>query len=180
MFVAVWPDDLTARRLSALELGSVPGLRTVRPGQWHVTLRFLGEVDDDLLPVLVDALGRAAARVRGPVRCTIGPATAWFGGARVLQIPAAGLDGVAAAVRRATVPIIPDARPAPFVGHLTVARARGRRPDLSTRAGGAGGAGGAGEAFSAEFAVPHLLLVASELSPEGPRYSTLARLPLPT
>jgi 2'-5' RNA ligase len=151
----------------------------VRPGQWHVTLRFLGEVDDDLLPELVDALEGAAARVRGPVRCTLGPATAWFGGARVLQIPAAGLDGVAAAVRQATVPAIPDPRPAPFVGHLTVARVRGRRPDPSARAGGAG-AGGAGVAFSAEFAVPHLLLVASELSPEGPRYSTLARLPLPT
>ena len=122
MFVAVWPDDLTVRRLSALELGSVPGLRTVRPGQWHVTLRFLGEVDDVLHPVLVDALRSAAARVRGPVRCTIGPATAWFDGNRVLQIPATGLDGVAGAVRQATFPLIPEARQAQFVGHLTVAR----------------------------------------------------------
>jgi 2'-5' RNA ligase len=174
MFVAVWPDDLTVRRLSALDLGSVPGLRTVRPGQWHVTVRFLGEVDDDLYPELVDALGRAAARVQGPVRCVLGPAAAWFGGTRVLQIPAAGLDAVAALIREATVPTIPDAGLAPFVGHLTLARRRGRRPDPSTRAAVAG------VSFSAEFAVPHLLLVASELSPEGPRYSTLARLPLPT
>ncbi len=174
MFVAVWPDDLTVRRLSALELGSVPGLRTVRPGQWHVTLRFLGEVEDDLFPVLVDALGRAATRVRVPVRCTIGPATAWFGGTRVLQIPVTGLDGVAEAVRQATVPTIPDAGQAPFVGHLTVAHVWGRRPDPSTRAALAG------VAFTAEFAVPRFLLVASELTPEGPCYTTLARLPLPT
>ena len=152
----------------------MPGLRMVRPEQWHVTLRFLGEVGDDLFPALVDALGCAATRVRVPVRCTLGPATAWFGGTRVLQIPATGLDGVAEAVRQATVPTIPDAGQAPFVGHLTVARLRGSRPDPSTRAAVAG------VAFSAEFAVPRFLLVASELSPEGPRYRTLARLPLPT
>jgi 2'-5' RNA ligase len=174
MFVAVWPDDLTVHRLSALELGSVPGLRTVRPGQWHVTLRFLGDVDDDLLPVLVDALGHAATRVPAPARCTIGPATAWFGGTRVLQIPATGLDGVAEAVRWATVDTIPGPGQPPFVGHLTVARVRGRRPEPSTRAGAAG------IAFTAEFAVPHFALVASELSPEGPHYTTLARFCLPT
>jgi 2'-5' RNA ligase len=174
MFVAVWPDDLTVRRLAALDLGSVPGLRTVRAGQWHVTLRFLGEVEDDLLPELVDALGSAATRVRGPVHCTIGPATAWFGGSRVLQIPATGLDLVAEAVRRATVRTVPDAGEAPFIGHLTVARVRGRRLDQSARAAVAG------VAFAAEFAVPRFLLVASALSPTGPRYTTLARLPLPT
>lgn len=145
----------------------------VRPGQWHVTLRFLGEVDDDLYPVLVDALGSAVTGVGGPVRCTLGPATAWFGGLRVLQIPVTGLDGVAEAVRQATVRTIPDAAQAPFVGHLTVARVRGRRVEVSTRAAVAG------VAFTAEFAVPRFLLVGSELSPEGPRYTTLARFPLP-
>jgi 2'-5' RNA ligase len=175
MFVAVWPDDLTVRRLSALDLGAVPGLRAVRPGQWHVTLRFLGEVTENLVPALVDALSNAATRVPQPVRGTIGPATTWFSGLRVLQIPVAGLDQAAAAVRQATVPTVPDTGEAPFVGHLTVARVRGhRRPDPTTRAAVAG------IAFTAEFAVPHLLLVASDLSPEGPHYSTLARLALPT
>jgi 2'-5' RNA ligase len=174
MFVAVWPDDVTARRLSALDLGSVPGLRTVHAGQWHVTLRFLGEVEEDLLPELVDALGSAATRVQAPVRCTIGPATAWFGGNRVLQIPATGADGIAEAVRQATVHTIPDAGEAPFVGHLTVARVPERRPDQSARAAAAG------VAFTAEFAVSRFLLVASALSPAGPRYSTLERFPLPS
>jgi 2'-5' RNA ligase len=173
MFVAVWPDDLTVHRLSALGLGSVPGLRTVHAGQWHVTLRFLGEVEDELLPDLVATLGSAATRIRAPVRCTIGPATAWFAGTGVLQIPARGLDDVAEAVRQATVHIIPDTAEAPFVGHLTVARVRGRRLDQSTRAAVAG------VAFTAEFAVPRFLLVASALSPAGPRYTTLARLALP-
>jgi 2'-5' RNA ligase len=174
MFVAVWPDDLTVQRLSALALGSVPGLRAVPPGQWHVTVRFLGDVDDERVPSLVDALAGAAAEAPEPVHCALGPATAWFSGDRVLQIPVTGLDDVAGMVRRATVPIVPSTSEANFVGHLTVARVRGRRTDPSTRAAVAG------IAFTAEFAVRRLLLVASALSPEGPRYSTLARLALPT
>ena len=113
-------------------------------------------------------------RIPGPVHCTVGPRTAWFSGDRFLQIPVTGLDEVAEAVRRATVPLLPDADLAPFVGHLTIARVRGRRPASSTRTDLAG------IALATEFVVRHLLLVASELSPEGPHYSTLARLPLPT
>jgi 2'-5' RNA ligase len=175
MFVAVWPDALTVQRLSALPLGSVPGLRAVPPGQWHITLRFLGEVDDGLVPVpvLVDAVDRATAGVRGSVHCAVGPATAWFSGGRVLQLPVAGLDDVAEAVRLATVSSVPDAGRTTFVGHLTLARVRGGRPDASTRSAVAG------IPFTAAFAVPHVLLVASELSPEGPCYSTLAQFPLP-
>jgi 2'-5' RNA ligase len=175
MFVAVWPDDATRRRLSGLDLGTAQGLRAVEPAQWHVTLRFLGEVDGDLVPVLVDALGHAAAHVVGPVRCILGPATTWFSGAKVLQIPVAGLDRAAEAVREATVPFVPDPTPGrvAFAGHLTIARVKGRRPDPSARADVAS------LPFSAEFAVKSLALVSSHLSPEGPRYSTLARLPLP-
>jgi 2'-5' RNA ligase len=174
MFVAVWPDDTTVQRLSALDLSAAPGLRTVRPEQWHITLRFLGDVADDLVPALVDGLGRAVRAVTSPVRCTIGPATAWFSGARVLQIPVTGLDQMAAAVRQATAPIVPDDGEPSFVGHLTVARRRGRR-----RPGTATQAAVAGMVITAEFAVTDLLLVSSELSPEGPHYSTLARLTLP-
>lgn len=175
MFVAVWPDDATLRRLSDLELGAVQRLRAVGPGQWHITLRFLGQVDDDLLPVLVDALGHAAAYAVDPVRCIVGPSTAWFSGARVLQIPVRGLDRAAGAVREATISVVPDPTPgpAPFAGHLTIARVKGRRLDPSARGALAG------IPFAAEFAVQSLALVASHLSPEGPRYSTLARLPLP-
>jgi RNA 2',3'-cyclic 3'-phosphodiesterase len=174
MFVAVWPDDPTVLRLSALELPSVSGLTTVRPEQWHVTLRFLGEVDDALCPMVVEALALVATSVTGPVRCALGPATTWFSGARVLQVPVAGLDKIAEAVRRVTAPLVPGGGQAPYVGHLTIARVRGRRPASSTRTDLAG------IAFAAEFVVGHLLLVASALSPEGPRYATLARLPLPT
>jgi RNA 2',3'-cyclic 3'-phosphodiesterase len=174
MFVAVWPDDSTLERLNLLELGTVQGVRLVRPGRWHITLRFLGEVEEGLVPALVDALGDAAGSMAGPLLCEVGPGTAWFSGERVLQIPVAGLDEGAEAVRRATLPLVPDSNhgEAPFIGHLTVARSKHRRLDASARAALAG------VPCAASFDADSFDLVASLLSSEGPRYSTLARVPL--
>jgi RNA 2',3'-cyclic 3'-phosphodiesterase len=173
MFAAVWANEATRRRLSLLELGFAPGLRLVRPDQWHVTLRFFGGVDDDLVPGLVDGLARAAAMV-GSVRCQVGPATAWLDGGRVLHIPAAGLDALARAVRETTGPIVPDPNSGQrlFTGHLTVARSRRGRRDASAQAALAG------VPIAASFDVDAFDLVASELTPEGPRYTTLARVSL--
>lgn len=104
MFVAVWPDGPTRERLASLDRRDRPGLRAVRPEAWHVTLRFLGEVDPDLVPAIVDGLGVAARGVAGPVRAHLGPATRWVGAGHVLLVPVGGLDQAAAAVRSATLP----------------------------------------------------------------------------
>jgi 2'-5' RNA ligase len=174
MFVAVWPDVATRQRLAALDLDREKGLRPVGPDRWHVTLRFLGEVDEALVPALADALRPAVAGVPGPVECRLGPGTGWFTGVRVLQVPAAGLDALAAAVREATLPLV--AEPAqgepPFNGHLTLARAKGRR-----RSGPARGAP-AGIPVDASFAVEHVDLVASTPSAGGHVYSTVVEAPL--
>jgi RNA 2',3'-cyclic 3'-phosphodiesterase len=176
LFVAAWPDDVTRRRLEALqrELGRSKGLRFVGPTRWHVTLRFLGEVAEADTPPLVDALVGCAAALEGPVECRLGPGTGWFTGVRVLQLPATGLDDVAAAVRAATVPLVPEAEGGepPFNGHLTLARSRGRR--LSVAALGEM----SGIPFEAAFPVPHVDLVASEPSPDGHVYTTVVRAPL--
>jgi 2'-5' RNA ligase len=174
MFVAAWPDEDTKQRLSDLNLADEKGLRPVGLGRWHVTLRFLGEVDEALVPALADGLRVAVAAVPGPVQCRLGPGTGWFTGVRVLQVPAAGLEALAAAVREATLPLV--AEPAqgepPFNGHLTLARAKGRR-----RAGPALRAL-AGIPFDASFAVDHVDLVVSTPSPHGHVYSTVAQAPL--
>jgi len=173
MFVAVWPDDATMHRLSLLELGTARGLRLVGPRQWHITLRFLGDVDDDLAPALVTAIGAATGSMERPVHCEVGPATAWFASQRVLQLPVAGLEEAAGAVWAATVPLVPSAQRgnAGFRGHLTLARAT-RRMEGATRARFAG------IRFTATFAVESFDLVASYLSSEGPRYTTLGRVAL--
>ncbi len=172
-FVAAWPDDVTRQRLAALELGHGRNLRLVGPTRWHVTLRFLGDVDGEQLEALRDALHGAVRHQPGPVDCHLGPATAWFSRVRVLQLPAHGLDELAARVRRATEPILagrPGGEP-PFNGHLTLARVKGRLgPQAQAEL--------AGIPFASTFPVAHVDLVASEPSPEGHVYTTLVRAPL--
>ena len=141
--------------------------------RWHVTLRFLGEVHEDAVGPLGEALVTTTAE-RGPVECRLGPGTGWFTGVHVLYLPAAGLDGLAAAVHATTIPLVPEpANPEPeFNGHLTLARSKGRR--LSVAALGEM----AGVPFEASFPVPALDLVSSQPSPEGHVYTTLVRTPL--
>jgi 2'-5' RNA ligase len=174
MFVAVWPDDSTRERLSGLDLGRIEGLRLVKPEQWHITLRFLGEVDAGLVPALVGALRAAAGKLPGSIHCGAGPRTAWLGGDRVLQIPVSGLDEAAGIVRDATLPVVPDrGRGEPrFIGHLTVARSKRRRLAAPERASLAG------IHFASSFEIGSFDLVGSQLSRGGSRYMTLERVPL--
>jgi RNA 2',3'-cyclic 3'-phosphodiesterase len=176
LFVAAWPDDETRRRLAGLELelGRTKGLRFVGPERWHVTLRFLGEVDEARAGSLGDALVAAAASIPGPLQCRLGPGTSWFTGVRVLYLPAAGLDGLAGAVRTATLPFVGEpTEPEPaFNGHLTLARSKGRR--LGVAALGEM----AGLPFEAAFPVTSVDLVSSQPTPEGHRYTTVVRAPL--
>jgi 2'-5' RNA ligase len=176
LFVAVWPDDETRRRLAGLELelGRSKGLRFVGAARWHVTLRFLGEVGEETVAPLSDALMVCAANYPNPVACRLGPGTGWFTGVRVLHLPATGVDGLAAAVRAATLPYVPEpVEPEPsFNGHLTLARSKGRR--LGVAALGEM----AGIPFEASFPVLALDLVATEPSPEGHVYTTVVRASL--
>jgi RNA 2',3'-cyclic 3'-phosphodiesterase len=172
-FVAAWPDDATRRRLAALELGREKNLRLVGPDRWHVTLRFLGELTEEELAPVGEALRAGVAAVGGPLQCRLGPATAWFSRVRVLQLPAQGLDDLARAVHHATVPVVPEPSGSgpPFNGHLTLARVKGR---LGSQASAAL----EGIAFDATFRVTHVDLVASTPSPRGHVYTTLVRAPL--
>jgi 2'-5' RNA ligase len=84
-----------------------------------------------------------------------------------------GLDALARLVRAGTVPIVPIAAggESPFVGHLTLGRARGRI-DRSTRLGLEG------IPFGATWTLSSIDLVASHRTPAGTRYTTLGRFPL--
>src|SRR4051794_16312682 len=110
LFVAVWPPEDVLDAIAALDRPDTPSVRWTGREQWHITLRFLGEVDgppEDLLEPL-------AALAPAPV--TFGPTTERLSG-RVLVIPVHGLDDLATAVAD-------PAQTRPFHGHLTLARAR--------------------------------------------------------
>lgn len=119
LFVAVWPPDDVLNRLAVLPRPEVDGLRWTDQDHWHVTLRFLGQVDD--IGAVKAALA-GVAKANRPARVVLGPAVDRFG-QRVLHVPVTGLDEVAAAVVRSTAHLgkRPDDRP--FNGHVTLARA---------------------------------------------------------
>jgi 2'-5' RNA ligase len=72
LFVAVWPNEEVTARIAALDRPEVRGLRWTTPDQWHVTLRFLGQVEDPE-PVVAALAGAAARSVPGTAHR--GPAT---------------------------------------------------------------------------------------------------------
>lgn len=163
LFVAVWPPPEVVSALGAIERPSVDGLRWTTPEQWHVTLRFLGSVDDEREVV---AAVRSATNGAVPVPVALGPGSQRLGRG-ILVVPVAGLDALAADVVDATARLgrPPDDRP--FHGHVTLARAKRRLP---RRVIGLPVAGG--------WTVEEVAVVASDTRPDGARYHDVARLPL--
>jgi 2'-5' RNA ligase len=167
LFVAVDPPEPVVGLLRSLARPGLAVLRWTEPAQWHVTLRFLGQVDDPA--AVVAALAGITDRPGGgAVEARLGPATAWFPGGRVLQVPVDGLDGLARAVHDVTAPWGPADESA-FAGHLTLARTRGR-------AGGPGAL--AGTPVAARFAVTEVVLYASRPGSGGSIYEALVTVPL--
>lgn len=129
------------------------GVRWTTRSQWHVTLRFLGEVDDPA-PV-------AAALLATPLtacEAMVGPRVALLGRSTVV-LPVAGLDRLAVGVAQATAAFGEPVGTRAFQGHLTLAR---------VRRGSARGL--LGEALEGRFPVEDVRLVRSVLGPGGARY----------
>ncbi len=154
LFVAVVPHEPVLAAVAALDRPEAPGVRWTTRDQWHVTLRFLGEVEDP--DPVATALDDAAL---APATATLGPRVTALGRG-VLVVPVAGLDALAGAVVAATAGIGRPAGDRPFRGHLTLARAR---RGASVRAL-------AGAAVAGTFPVDEVRLVRSRLGPGGSRY----------
>jgi 2'-5' RNA ligase len=178
LFVAItlpptWKEYLAARARDLERLA--PGYtRWVAPELLHLTLVFLGEQAADRLPT-IDSAVAAAARGRRPFRLALGDLGTFGSPPRVLWVGARA-DGtalpdlhtaLAANLAAATIPF--DEKP--LVAHLTLGRAR---RDASTTAGRALAARLrtlAAPPAPLPFTVESIVLMQSELSPRGPRYT---------
>lgn len=167
VFIGVWPSAEVEELVGGLSRPRVPGLRWTTPDQWHVTLRFCGEVPDEDVPALVESLG-VGLTGQAPVRATTGEATARFEPRAVLHLPVSGLDAVAARVRWASAPYGDHHDDRRFQGHLTLARARRGLPGHLV--------GRSVEPIS--WSVDGVAVVASTLRPDGARYRTVAEVGL--
>ena len=169
LFVAVQlPDPLRGRLAAHAERLAGAG-RVVAAANLHVTVHFLGRVDEADAAPLERALGAAVAMVPafalrvngvapGPQRR---PRMLW---ATIDRDPR--FDELAAAVAAAAGPFAPQARPPRSARpHITLVRHKGAAPP--------------GEAeLTADIRVDAVELVSSRLGAGGAAYETLARLPL--
>lgn len=130
VFVAVPLDDETRHRLAHLvgeRVSAMPG-RAVSPEKWHLTLRFLGEVEEpdvDRIRHAVDAADLGAAFPMawggfGAFPRSSRASVMWIGVARGLEPLADLADSVDGALE--TAGFEPEDRP--FRPHLTIARMR--------------------------------------------------------
>ena len=175
LFVAVDPPDAVVAEVAELPRPEFRAVRWTTPAQWHVTVRFLGELDPGALDgrrglvAALDTVAEDLARHDAvPVRAELGPTSAWFPGRRALQVPVSGLEEVADAVAGATAAwgLPPEGE---FRGHLTLARTRGQAR---------GPAAFAGAPIAAEWVVDELVLYSSALGPGGSRYEAVHRVAL--
>lgn len=170
LFVAVWPPDDVMRLIDGVPRQYEGPLRWTTRSQWHVTIRFLGEVED------VDRVAEALRALSGTgvAAAVLGPATGWFPGKRVLQVPVEGLEDLESRVGLAmsgVADLIPKPRRSEpgFRGHLTLARVRGHERLESAVAERLSGI-----PLGAEWQVDRINLVASRTRAGGPIYTDVA------
>ena len=186
LFVALEPPEPVRRRLAAVaeELRRGAGrardeVRWVPPENVHLTIQFLGAVPEERVAAIEQALRDAAAGAR-PLSLSLRGAGG-FPNARRPRVLWAGLEGDVAPLaalaadlgaRLAKLGLPPEERP--FSPHLTLGRARDGRgaPGL------AGALARAAQAEATPWRAAELVLFESHLSPRGPRYEPIARVPL--
>ena len=154
-------------------------VRWVQPDRIHLTLVFLGEVAVERLSAL-EAAARGACAGFGPLALRAGGAGQFppRGRPRVIwsaiDDPTGALLGLQKALAEAAAAFAEEVEDRAYVPHLTLGRVRGGR-DLE-RLGEAVAAmeRDAGPAFEAR----EVVIYRSRLSPQGPQYTALARVPL--
>lgn len=170
------PDD--ARHTLAGFASSLAGkLRCVPPEQIHLTLKFLGDVPDEDLPVVVDA---ATAALTGPAFAlrvagggSFGPPTQ----PRVLWAATTGevrrAVGVFRALDRAMRHLGHPPEQRTFTPHLTLARVQGRVPGATLERLRSG-------VPELPLPVSEITLFRSDLLPGGARHTAIHRFALRT
>ncbi len=153
----------------------LPGVRLVKPGLIHVTLKFLGDVPPSKVERVVEALGSVkrpdfTAKVRGmgafPGRSI-----------RVVWIGAEGeFEGLFRAVEAALSPLGFERERRGFTSHATIARVGRPNPETTTLLSSKL------DPFRnidlGEFRATEFLLKKSTLTPGGPIYEDIAAFPL--
>ncbi len=159
----------------SLKRGGLTGARWIDPDNYHITLRFIGDVDNKTADDAADNLDYLSESLRFPIRLThLGT----FGGDKPRALyagvePSEALSRLQAAqermIQRAGLP--PEGRK--FVPHVTLARLRGTSAEEVARY-----IAEAGRFEPLTFSVPRFVLVSSRDSVGGGPYVVEQTYPL--
>lgn len=170
LFVALdFPDDIR-RRLAGLG-GGVPGARWTEAENLHLTLRFIGEVPDDLAGDIDAALADVAAPAFELTLDGVGV----FGSGRASRVLWAGVERseplvhLQAKIESALVRAGLEPEERRFTPHVTLARLKDASQDRIGRFIAERGLFRAGP-----FPVDHVTLYRSHLGRTGPVYEAIA------
>ena len=174
LFVAIDLPDEVRQFLAAMARPPIGGLKWVSAEQLHITLKFLGEVEPDRLPSIIGAL----AQIPQPGNLRLAAAGQLLlpehGPVRILGLRVGssfqGLNQLAEVLESACEPLGFPREDRPFLGHITLARAKSSVPRSLFNFPLPGM-----EWFGSSF-----VLMESCLSPQGPTYRVAERFPLAT
>jgi 2'-5' RNA ligase len=182
LFVALEIPDAVRREVARRMAGlreRLPRAKWVDPANLHLTLLFLGQVDEARVPVLTEALVGAFAK-HPPLDLRLAEAgtfprgrparVAWVGMETPGDLLALQADVEAAAVE--AIGFEPEERP--FSPHVTLARCEPNWPRDAADKFVNAFPGTIGQPWTAERGV----LMESKLSPRGAQYRVAAELPL--
>jgi len=182
-FVAIELSDDCRRRLGrAVEVlrRRASGVKWVSAEAAHITLKFIGELPEDRVPDAIAAL-KAAARSAAPFSFRLEGISGFppSGRPRIIHSPAHEPTGAMAALAVAVekslcdaVGVAPEERG--FKAHVTIGRVKNPRecPRVEELAALVT------DADFGEVTVRDIVLMKSELTPRGPIYTPIERVPL--
>jgi 2'-5' RNA ligase len=186
LFVAVMiPDDVKVKMEAAqADLRQVLPDRNVRWApreQFHLTLRFLGDVEAAKVEALAETMRTACAgfgvlQLRAErIGCFPGrgyPRIVWVG----VRDEAEQLPRLQQVVQAATEGVTTEPKEERFTGHLTLARIKGiKRPEAEALGKAAMGMA---DMLFGQWTAYQIELMRSELLPQGARHSSLASIAL--
>ncbi len=180
LFAALALPPMAIDRLSSVRLRLATqkdGLRWSAPEQWHITLRFFGDLDPAQANLLSSALATLAVNPIAMRLENFGTFAAK--GILFLEVDASReLEALYARVQSiaASCGVLPESRP--FHPHVTLARSRNRTGLASLRTLMTPSPPTFGAAL--HWTAKELLVLESLLQPEGAEYRTVAAIPLQT
>jgi 2'-5' RNA ligase len=181
LFIAARPPEVVRQGLDDLsgQLGSRgDGVKWVKSDGVHLTLKFLGSVDETMVRVIDDAAAQCARGV-GEIRLSVGRVGAFpdMRRPRVIWVGLAGetgrLESVAGALEEACFGLGFPKEGRPFRPHLTLGRVKDRLSVDTIKKIERNK-----DVVLGDMVVDAIELIKSDLRPSGAVYTTLSHYPL--